>query len=261
MSQAQRIHQDAELLSRISRLVWAASDAIMAVYASDAFGESAKADDSPVTAADLAAHRVLVDGLATLTREIPVVSEEDASSVETGRHKKCYWLIDPLDGTKEFINRNDEFTCNLALIEDHRPTFGLVSIPALGLLYSGGPGLGSRRITRDDQLTTLHPVSVEGLTRVVASKSHLNQETQAFINAIPGEIELIQAGSSLKFLRIAEGLADCYPRLGPTCEWDTAAAHAVVLGAGGSVTDLDGEELRYGKDDILNPHFVVRGPA
>ena len=261
MSQAQQISQNAALLNNLTHLMWDASDAIMAVYASDAFGESTKADDSPVTQADLAAHQVLVEGLATLTRDIPIVSEEDASSIEAGRHSTCYWLIDPLDGTKEFINRNDEFTCNLALIEDHQPTFGLVSIPALGLLYSGGPGLGSQRISRDGQLTTLHPAPVQGLTRVVASKSHLNQETQAFIERIPGKVELIQAGSSLKFLRIAEGLADCYPRLGPTCEWDTAAAHAVVLGAGGSVTDLDGEELRYGKDDILNPHFVVRGPA
>ena len=261
MSQAQRIHQDAERLDHISQLVWDASDAIMAVYKSDAFGESTKADDSPVTAADLAAHRVLVDGLAALTPDIPIVSEEDADSVALGREHPCYWLIDPLDGPKEFINRNDEFTCNLALVEDHRPTLGFVSIPALGLLYTGGPDVGAQRITAQSQVTRLNPKPVAGLTRVVASKSHLNTETQAFIDAIAGEVELIQAGSSLKFLQIAEGLADCYPRLGPTCEWDTAAAHAVVLGVGGSVTDLDGEELRYGKDDILNPHFVVRGPA
>ena len=261
MSQAQRIHQDAERLSHLTRLMWEASDAIMAVYKSDAFGESTKADDSPVTEADLAAHRVLVDGLAALTPDIPIVSEEDADSVALGREHPCYWLIDPLDGTKEFINQNDEFTCNLALVEDHRPTLGFVSIPALGLLYTGGPDVGAQRITALGQVTRLNPKPVAGLTRVVASKSHLNQETQAFIEGIPGEVELIQAGSSLKFLRIAEGLADCYPRLGPTCEWDTAAAHAVVLGVGGSVTDLDGQELRYGKDDILNPHFVVRGPA
>lgn len=261
MSQAQQISQNAALLNNLMHLMWDASDAIMTVYASDAFGESMKSDDSPVTQADIAAHQVLVEGLATLTRDIPVVSEEDASSVETGRHSSCYWLIDPLDGTKEFINRNDEFTCNLALIEDHRPTLGFVSIPALGLLYTGGPGVGAQRITAPGLVTRLNPKPVAGLTRVVASKSHLNQETQAFIDGIPGEVELIQAGSSLKFLRIAEGLADCYPRLGPTCEWDTAAAHAVVLGVGGSVKDLDGQELVYGKDDILNPHFVVRGPA
>ena len=129
------------------------------------------------------------------------------------------------------------------------------------MLYTGGPGVGAQRITAPGLVTRLNPKPVAGLTRVVASKSHLNQETQAFIERIPGEVELIQAGSSLKFLRIAEGLADCYPRLGPTCEWDTAAAHAVVLGVGGSVKDLDGQELVYGKDDILNPHFVVRGPA
>ena len=166
-----------------------------------------------------------------------------------------------MDGTKEFINRNDEFTCNLALIEDHQPTLGFVSVPALGLLYLSGPGCGSKRISRDGEITTLNPSQQPGMTRVVASKSHLNDETRLFIDGIEGEVELVQTGSSLKFLKVVEGLADIYPRLGPTCEWDTAAAHAVVLGVGGSVTDLDGADLRYGKPDILNPYFVVRTQA
>jgi 3'(2'), 5'-bisphosphate nucleotidase len=261
MSRATRVTDNYALLNNLHRLMWDASDAIMAVYKEDDFGETLKSDQSPVTRADLAAHHVLIDGLKELTSDIPVVSEEDTASVAIGREASCYWLIDPLDGTKEFINRNDEFTCNLALVEDHQPTLGFVSVPALGLLYHGGPTCDSKRISRDGEITSLKPSQQPGLTRVVASKSHLNAETQAFIDAIEGEVELVQAGSSLKFLKVAEGLADIYPRLGPTCEWDTAAAHAVVLGVGGSVTDLDGAELRYGKDDILNPYFVVRTQA
>ena len=258
MSRANRITDNYALLNNLHRLMWDASDAIMAVYEEDDFGETLKSDQSPVTQADLAAHHVLVDGLRRLTGDIPVVSEEDPGSISVGQGGSCYWLIDPLDGTKEFINRNDEFTCNLALVEDHRPTLGLVSVPALGLLYYGGPGYHSKQINRLGDVTILEPRQRSGKTRVVASKSHLNAETQAFIDAIEGKVELVQAGSSLKFLKVAEGLADIYPRLGPTCEWDTAAAHAVVLGVGGSVTDLGGAELRYGKDDILNPYFVVR---
>ncbi len=258
MSRATRITDNYALLNNLHRLMWDASDAIMTVYRADDFGETLKSDQSPVTRADLAAHHILVDGLRRLTGDVPVVSEEDPESVAVGREAACYWLIDPLDGTKEFINRNDEFTCNLALVEDHQPTLGFVSVPALGLLYYGGPTSNSKRISRDGEITSLKPAQQPGLTRIVASKSHLNAETQAFIDAIGGEVELVQAGSSLKFLRVAEGLADIYPRLGPTCEWDTAAAHAVVLGVGGSVTDLDGTELRYGKPDILNPYFVVR---
>ena len=260
MSHAKKITDNQRLLDKLAQLMWEASDVIMSVYRGDDFGEALKSDESPVTRADLAAHHVLVGGLKRLTPEIPVVSEEDPDSVATGRQANCYWLIDPLDGTKEFINRNDEFTCNLALVEDHRPTLGFVSVPAPGVLYLGGPDCVSRRTDRSGTVTGLTPTTQLGITRVVASKSHLNEETRAFIDAIEGETELVQAGSSLKFLKIAEGLADIYPRLGPTCEWDTAAAHAVVLGVGGSVKDLDGAELRYGKDNILNPYFIVRGP-
>ena len=260
MSLATAITEDHQLLDKFSRIMWNASEAIMAVYQSDDFGETAKLDESPVTRADLAAHQMLVQGLAKLTPEIPIVSEEDPGSVAIGQTSASYWLIDPLDGTKEFINRNEEFTCNLALIENHRPTLGLVSIPALGLLYTGGPGYQSHRIDRSGQTQRLRPRPQPGVTRVVASKSHMNGATQAFIDRIAGGVKLVQAGSSLKFLKIAEGLADIYPRLGPTCEWDTAAAHAIVLGVGGTVTDLEGLELIYGKTEILNPHFVVRAP-
>ena len=260
MSLVSEITKNSQLLDELSQIIWNASEAIMTVYRSDDFGESTKCDESPVTKADLAAHNLLIKGLAKLTHTIPIVSEEDPGSVTIRQTSASYWLIDPLDGTKEFINRNGEFTCNLALIEDHRPTLGLVSIPAAGLLYVGGPRHRSYRIDQSGQSLGLTPSPQPGVTRVVASKSHLNEETQAFIDGIAGDVELVQAGSSLKFLKIAEGLADIYPRLGPTCEWDTAAAHAVVLGVGGTVTDLEGVELIYGKTEILNPHFVVRAP-
>ena len=260
MSRANMITDNASLLNELSQLMEEASDTIMAVYRADDLGESLKSDDSPVTRADLAAHQILVSGLTKLTKDIPVVSEEDPDSVAIGQQAPCFWLMDPLDGTKEFINRNDEFTCNLALIEDHRPTLGFVSVPALGFLYYGGPGYDSKKINRLGQIIRLNPGQHAGKTRVVASRSHLNAETQTFIDAIDGEVELVQAGSSLKFLKIADGLADIYPRLGPTCEWDTAAAHAVILGVGGTVTDLHNRELAYGKENILNPFFVVRAP-
>lgn len=168
-------------------------------------------------------------------------------------------MIDPLDRTKEFISLNGEFTCNLALISDQLPVYGWVSVPVQNLLYHGGLGRGAVRVNRSSS----NGVSIQCKpqtepTRVVASKSHLNAETATFIENIEGTTELVQAGSSLKFLKIAEGAADLYPRLAPTCEWDTAAAHAVLEGAGGTVTQPGGTPLRYGKAEMLNPHFVAR---
>jgi 3'(2'), 5'-bisphosphate nucleotidase len=200
-----------------------------------------------------------VNGLKSLTPNIPVVSEEDSSSLDVPKANSTYWLIDPLDGTKEFIKRNDEFTCNLALIEYNTPALGFVGVPAMDELYVGGNSLPATKQLRNGESNHIHhQPSANGVTRVVASKSHLNKETQAFIDSIGGEIELVQAGSSLKFLKIATGEADIYPRLAPTCEWDTAAAQAVLEGAGGQVTNADGTEMLYGKDEILNPHFIAR---
>lgn len=250
--------EDSETLQALNQLMWQASDAILAVYESNDLGIATKDDQSPVTRADLAAHQVLVAGLSALTPDIPIVSEEDPESLKIPKTHARFWLIDPLDGTKEFIQRNGEFTCNLALIDAHRTVYGFVSVPVSGLLYRGGQGLGAKRLTRDGSVTVTQCAKRPDLTRVVASKSHLNPETEAFIAEIETPVELIQAGSSLKFLRIAEGVADLYPRLAPTCEWDTAAAQAVLEGAGGSVTQLDGSPLVYGKSQILNPHFVAR---
>lgn len=248
-------------LEQLKKLVVDAGAAILKIYQSDNFDIELKSNNSPVTKADLAAHNVLVEGLSTITPDIPVMSEEDDSSLVVSKNNQLYWLIDPLDGTKEFINKSDEFTVNLALINNHKPVFGFVGIPALDALYWGGKGHGSFKSANNTSFRSIHVKKTSDVTKVFASKSHLNPETETFIHSLPGEIELVQAGSSLKFLRIAEGMADIYPRLAPTCEWDTAAAHAVLEGAGGSVTQVDGSELRYGKTNILNPYFVAKGKA
>jgi 3'(2'), 5'-bisphosphate nucleotidase len=250
--------EDPKTRQALIQLMWSAGDAILAVYESSDLGIATKGDQSPVTEADVAAHQVLVTELSALTPDIPVVSEEDPESLKIPESHTRYWLIDPLDGTKEFIRRNGEFTCNLALIDNHRTVYGFVGVPVLDLLYYGGHGLSAKRLTRDGSETDIRCVKQTDLTRVVASKSHLNSETEAFIAEIETPVELIQAGSSLKFLRIAEAAADLYPRLAPTCEWDTAAAQAVLEGAGGSVTQVDGSPLVYGKREILNPHFIAR---
>lgn len=252
------------LVEPVCHIARAAGDAILRIYqAHGSAGRetallSLKADDSPLTAADLAAHQVIRDGLQRLTPEIPVVSEEDKESFVHRVRGRVFWLVDPLDGTKEFLARNGEFTVNIALISDGQPMWGVVHAPALGQTYWGGVGLGAFRQEGEQTL----PIAVAGPVRpgsayqVVASKSHLNADTQAFIEGL-GATDLIQAGSSLKFCRVAEGLADVYPRLAPTCEWDTAAAQAVLEGAGGCVIDTLGKRLTYGKPEVLNPSFIA----
>lgn len=216
-----------------------------------------KSDGSPLTQADLAAHAILCRGLAVLTPQIPVVSEEDAQA-DYQPHTGCFWLLDPLDGTKEFLAFNGEFTVNIALIDAGTPRFGVVYAPALDVLYWGGPGAGAfrRQQSAVQALRVAAPPGPGQLVRMVASKSHLNADTSRFIGGF-SPVELVQAGSSLKFCRVAEGSADIYPRLAPTCEWDTAAAQAVLEGAGGYVYDTHGQPLRYGKADVLNPSFIA----
>ncbi|MGV3493665.1 MAG: 3'(2'),5'-bisphosphate nucleotidase CysQ [Ramlibacter sp.] len=244
------------LLPDVVALAEEAGEAILAVYRSGDWDATAKGDGSPVTAADLAAHRCIVQRLATLTPTIPVVSEEAEGGAVTARSGR-WWLVDPLDGTREFLARNGEFTVNIALVEEGRALFGVVHAPALGLTYWGGPELGALRREGAAAAVAIH-VAPEGRKplRVVASKSHLDADTAGLIGRL-GEVELVQAGSSLKFCRLAEGSADLYPRLAPTCEWDTAAAQAVLEGAGGAVRDLQGRPLRYGKADPLNAFFIA----
>lgn len=252
------------LVAAINHIARQAGDAIMAIYVGrDTWAADGadvlvarKVDTSPLTKADLAAHRIIVAGLQAVTPAIPVVSEEDSVSHTQRRPRGEFWLIDPLDGTKEFLSGRDEFTVNIALVRDGRTVFGVVYAPAIDQLYWGGAGLGAFRESGGRVVVVQVAAVPPAILRVVASKSHLNDATRDFLVGLPRH-DLVQAGSSLKFCRIAEGEADIYPRLGPTCEWDTAAAQAVLEAAGGLVVTLAGEPLCYGKDDILNPSFVA----
>ena len=250
-----------DLIEPIVALAGEAGKAILEVYATD-FDVQAKSDESPLTQADLASHRHIVSGLTKLTPEIPVISEEEGlPTFEERSQWDRYWLIDPLDGTKEFVNRNGEFTVNIALIDSHRPVFGVVHVPVQGKTYIGCEGHGAER--RDaESSTTIHVAEVSSSpVRIVGSRSHRGSSLDTFLERV-GESDMLPMGSSLKFCVIAEARADIYPRLGPTSEWDTAAAQAVVEQAGGKVLELGGKPLSYNaKSDILNPWFVVIGPT
>ncbi len=259
MIEANEIVKNNQLLESLLNLMKKANKAIMEVYEEKHSQVDIKDDNTPVTKADLKANRILTNGLKTLFPKIPTVSEEDTESLDIPKKHKVFWLIDPLDGTKEFIKKNDEFTCNLALIENNTSTLGFVSVPVKELIYYGGKDFGSKLINKYKIISEVRYKKSSGICRVVASKSHLNQETKDFINNIQEKVKLIQAGSSLKFIKIAEGLADIYPRLAPTSEWDTAAAQAILEGAGGKITQLNGDDIIYGKMNILNPFFIARG--
>ncbi len=250
------------LIEPVVRLATDAGGRILKVYATD-FEVQSKDDESPLTQADLASHEVLVAGLEELTPDIPILSEEDGMpDFEVRSQWQRYWLIDPLDGTKEFVNRNGEFTVNVALIVDHVPVFGVVHVPVLGTTYIGCEGVGAERRERNEAPVAIRVADSSGdQPRVVGSRSHRGSSLDHFLNAL-GEFEMKPMGSSLKFCVVAEGKADVYPRLGPTSEWDTAAAQAVVEQAGGKVVTTDGKRLSYNaKADILNPWFVVIGAA
>jgi len=246
-----------DFIPKLLSIARAAGEAIMAIYANDVGSVRLKHDSSPVTKADIAAHRLLVGSLGQLTPGCPVVSEEDHASLAGSRNHQRFWLVDPLDGTREFLAHNGEFTVNISLIEHGQSALGVIYAPALDYLYWGGAEIGAFR-RHGANTTTIQVTSGQayGSVGVMASKSHLDADTQAFIDGL-GAIRMIQVGSSLKFCRIAEGLADIYPRLSPTCEWDTAAGQAVLEGAGGSVVDLTGQPLHYGKTNILNPPFIA----
>lgn len=244
--------------SALSEIARAAGEKIMGIYAQTHISAQSKDDKSPVTQADLMAHETIVAGLAKHFPNVPVVSEEDESSLAHRLPTGSYWLIDPLDGTKEFLTHSDDFTVNIALIQEGVATFGVVYAPALNEMYWGGAGLGAFVQTTGPAtpLICKKPTQEPNPWRVVVSKSHLNQETQTFIARL-GATTQVQAGSSLKFCQVARGEADIYPRLGPTCEWDTAAAQAVLEGAGGVVLNIEGAPLRYGKPEVLNPWFIA----
>jgi 3'(2'), 5'-bisphosphate nucleotidase len=249
-----------ELLAAVVKLAARAGDAILSVY-SEQFEVAHKADQSPLTVADLRAHEIISQGLRALTPEVPVLSEEASDiSFEQRQAWTRYWLVDPLDGTKEFVSRNGEFTVNIALIENHVPVLGVVHVPVTSTTYTGTTSGGAFRQI-DGQ--TPEPLRVRAPVgsplRIVGSRSHRGDTLDQYLPKL-GPYELIAVGSSLKFCLVAEGSADFYPRFGPTSEWDTAAAQAVVEAAGGAVVKTDGEQLRYNtKADLLNPHFLVFG--
>lgn len=250
------------LIDPVVALAVDAGNAILEVYSTD-FEVQEKDDESPLTQADMASHRRIAAGLAALTPDIPIISEEDGlPDFATRSAWTKYWLIDPLDGTKEFVNRNGEFTVNIALIENHRPVFGVVHVPVQDKTYVGCEGVGAHRRDGNGDPVSISVAAASGNpVRVVGSRSHRGASLDAYLDAL-GECEMIPMGSSLKFCVVAEGGADIYPRLGPTSEWDTAAAQAVVEQAGGSVVTLDGKPMKYNaKEDILNPYFFVTGPA
>lgn len=237
-----------------------AGAAILGVYDSN-FAVLHKEDRSPVTAADRIAEDILVPALRDLTPSVPVVAEEAVAAGDCPQvGKGPFWLVDPLDGTKEFIRRNGEFTVNVGLVSGQVPVFGIVYVPVLDVLYLGcGPGTGFRYIgdAAPEPLRCRVP-GPQGLV-VLASRSHtIGGELSAWLSD-KSVAEMISAGSSLKFCRVAEGMADVYPRFGPTSEWDTCAGHAVLLAAGGRMTRLDGTPFVYGKPEFANPGFIASG--
>jgi len=251
------IQQTLEQLVGISRR---AGLAILDWYDGD-MGITQKADHSPLTKADLASHKLIDAELTRLWPNIPVLSEESAEIAwETRQSWQQYWLVDPLDGTKEFIKRNGEFTVNIALISDHQPVLGIVHVPVTDISYFGARDAGAWRQSamENAETITVRRPSADPVV-IVGSRSHANPELSSKLERL-GPHELISMGSSLKFCRVAEGLADFYPRLGPTSEWDTAAAQAVVEAAGGQVLKIDGSPLGYNsKKSYLNPYFFVMG--
>lgn len=249
-----------EQLYALCAVADAAGREVMAVYGAAAIETWAKDDLSPLTAADLRADKVIREGLQAAFPGVFILSEESVSAAGADA-PQTFFLVDPLDGTKEFLKRNDEFTVNIALIDHHEPMAGVVLAPALDQLYCAARGLGAR--TRSgSQWKTLRVVEAARPLRVIGSRSHGGEALNAWLGRLAGEHLFVAAGSSLKFCRIAEGAADIYPRLGPTSQWDTAAAHAVLQEAGGTVLDAKGRTLRYGLDlPMLNPHFVALGDA
>jgi len=250
-------------LEDVRRIAADAGRCILDVYENEGthdFKIEHKDDHSPLTEADRRSHELIVARLTALTPELPVLSEESSAVDYAARAGwRRFWLVDPLDGTKEFIKRNGEFTVNIALIDDARPALGVVHVPVRGETYFAARGKGSHLQRADATTGPIHVRRFNGSRPiVVASRSHAGAETEAFLKSL-GAHEAVSMGSSLKLCLVAEGKADVYPRLGPTMEWDTAAAQCVVEEAGGRVTDIQRRPLAYNKADLHNPWFIVSG--
>ena len=224
-----------------------------------------KDDESPLTKADLASHKIITDSIKKITPDIPILSEEEFIDWKIRKKWKKYWLIDPLDGTKEFIKKNDEFTVNIALIENNRPILGVIYTPALNELFYSIKNFGSYKILTKKKLNTLKEAKRISINKkksnkikIVGSRSHSNPILDKWVNKNFNEFNILQKGSSLKFCLIAEGSADIYPRFGPTSEWDIAAGHIILEEAGGKLKSIDNKEILYNeKENILNPDFFA----
>jgi len=252
-----------ELILSVLPIAKAAGDKILEVYEDvDNFNVETKDDNSPLTRADKEANQVICDGLEKLAIKLPIISEENKEIPYADRKDYDYvWMVDPLDGTKEFIKRNGEFTVNIALIHKNKSIAGVVYTPVVDELYYGIKDQGAYKMaagkTNKLHATIYHPE--EKALSIVCSRSHLNDATQSFIDDYNDPLK-VSKGSSLKFLILASGDAQVYPRLAPTMEWDTAAAHIIVEEAGGSIVRAeDGQPMQYNKEDLLNPHFVAYG--
>ena len=251
-----------ELLLPVLELARAAGVQILKIYAQD-FDVEHKDDRSPLTEADMAAHHTIVAGLQSLTPALPVLSEEEAAIPYAERSQwRTYWLVDPLDGTREFIKRNGEFTVNIALIVDHQPVLGVIYVPVSGVSYYASRGRGASRQNSGHDAQPIHVRSWQGGHITVAgSRSHRDERFGRFLEQFDDHA-IICMGSSLKSCLVAEGQADIYVRLGPTSEWDTAAAQCIVEEAGGKLLDTAMHPLRYNtKESLLNPYFIVCGDA
>lgn len=235
-----------------------AGDKILEIYGSE-FSIEQKEDKSPLTAADMASHHAIEDGLKALNLDFPILSEESDGELSFAERSswQTYWLVDPLDGTREFIKRNGEFTVNIALIHEHKVILGVVFVPVSGNCYFASVGNGTA-CENDSKIQSLSTRKTDTGNLVLAgSRSHGNEQQQAFMERV-GDADIMAVGSSLKFCLVAEGKVDLYPRFGPTSEWDTAAAQCLVEQAGGLVTDMELKPLEYNrKESILNPYFLV----
>lgn len=249
-----------QLTQQVISIAEQASESILKIYNTE-FDVTSKDDNTPLTEADMAAHHTIVDGLSKLTPDIPILSEEsNGAPFEIRRQWQRYWLVDPLDGTREFVKRNGEFTVNIALIDDHQSILGVIDTPVTGVCYYANRDEGSFKKTAGKA-----PVKIntrrkpKDRTLVAGSRSHRGDSLKDFLAKI-GEYDIVSMGSSLKSCLVAEGKVDIYPRLGPTSEWDTAAAQCIVENAGGVLVELNMQPMRYNtKDSLLNPHFLVIG--
>lgn len=246
-----------KLTETVKKISITAGQEILKIYETD-FEIERKEDKSPVTEADKAAHHIICDGLNNCETRFPILSEESAiTPFEERKTWQTYWLVDPLDGTREFIKRNGDFTVNIALIHNKQPIIGVVYVPVTDIIYYGIAGIGAFKITKESESTIQTQGTNKTTMTIAGSRSHSNEKQQAFIQNFP-DAEILAVGSSLKFCLVAEGKADIYPRFGLTSEWDTAAAQCVVEQAGGKVVTHDMKPLQYNtKESLLNPEFLA----